>query len=167
MKSCSEISAGPLVSKTIERVANIQPRAVRETSSPLPTYLDTYAREERGRLRVQVPSSSLHPPGPQDPKSSQLRGLAGGKSFYISQKFKFKMDSAKASQLNKSLSGIKTQCLVTKSCPTLCNPMDCSLPGLSVHGILQARIQKWVDISFCRESSPPRDRTHVSCTPYH
>ena len=33
--------------------------------------------------------------------------------------------------------------LITKSCPTLCNPVDCSLPGSSVHGILQARILEW------------------------
>ena len=37
---------------------------------------------------------------------------------------------------------------VAKSCLTLCNPMDCNLPGSSVHGILQARIQEWVVISF-------------------
>ena len=41
--------------------------------------------------------------------------------------------------------------------------MDCSLPGSSVHGILQARILEWVAISFCRRSSQPRDRTQVSC----
>ena len=35
-----------------------------------------------------------------------------------------------------------------QSCPTLCDPMDCSLPGFSVHGILQARTLKWVAISF-------------------
>ena len=39
--------------------------------------------------------------------------------------------------------------LVTQSCPTLCNPMDCSPPGSSVHGILQARILEWAAISFC------------------
>ena len=37
---------------------------------------------------------------------------------------------------------------VAQSCPTLCDPVDCSLPGSSVHGILQARILKWVTISF-------------------
>ena len=54
---------------------------------------------------------------------------------------------------------------VTHSCPTLCNPMDCSLPGSSLHGILQARVLKWVAISFSRGSSGPRDRTRVSCIP--
>ena len=43
-------------------------------------------------------------------------------------------------------------CLVTQSCPTLCNSMDCSPPGSSVHGILQARILEWVATSFSRES---------------
>ena len=51
-----------------------------------------------------------------------------------------------------------------QSCPTLCDPMDCSPPGSSVHGILQARIVDWVTISFSRGSSQPRDQTQVSCT---
>ena len=51
---------------------------------------------------------------------------------------------------------------VTQSCPTLCDPVDCSLPGSLVHGILQARILQWVAISFSRGSSWPRDRTWVS-----
>ena len=45
------------------------------------------------------------------------------------------------------------------SCPTLCDSMDCSLQGSSVHGILQARILKWVAISSSKGSSWPRDRT--------
>ena len=52
--------------------------------------------------------------------------------------------------------------LVAKSCPTLCDPMDCSLPGSSVHGISQARILEWVAISFCQGSSWPRNQTQVS-----
>ena len=52
--------------------------------------------------------------------------------------------------------------LVAQSCLTLCNPMDHSLPGPSVHGILQARMLEWVAISFSRRSSWPRDRTWVS-----
>ena len=51
---------------------------------------------------------------------------------------------------------------VAQSCLTLCDPVDCSPPGFSVHGILQARILKWVTISFSRGSSQPRDRTQVS-----
>ena len=48
---------------------------------------------------------------------------------------------------------------VTQSCPTLCNPMDYSLPGSSVHGIFQARVLEWVAISFSRWSSQPRHWT--------
>ena len=50
-------------------------------------------------------------------------------------------------------------CLVTQSCLTLCNPMDCSPPGSSVHGILQARILEWVAIPFSRGSSQRRNWT--------
>ena len=46
---------------------------------------------------------------------------------------------------------------VIQSCPTLCHPMDCSIPACSVHGILQARILEWVAISFSRGSSWPRN----------
>ena len=53
---------------------------------------------------------------------------------------------------------------VTQSCPALCDPMDCSPPGYSVHGILQARILERITILFSRGSSPPRDRTWVSRT---
>ena len=51
---------------------------------------------------------------------------------------------------------------VNQSCPTLCTPVDCSLLGCSVHGILQARVLEWIAISFSRGSSRPRDRTWVS-----
>ena len=51
---------------------------------------------------------------------------------------------------------------IAQSCPTLCDRMDCSLPGSSVHGIFQARILEWVAISFSRGSSRLRDRTQVS-----
>ena len=48
---------------------------------------------------------------------------------------------------------------VAQSCLTLCDPVDCSLPGSSVHGIFQARILEWVAISFSRGPSWPRDQT--------
>ena len=51
---------------------------------------------------------------------------------------------------------------VAQSCPTLCNPMDCSLPGSLIRGIFQARVLEWVAISLSRGSSQPRDRTQVS-----
>ena len=53
--------------------------------------------------------------------------------------------------------------LVAQSCPTLCDPMDCSPPGSAVHGISQARIVEWVAIPFSRGYSQSRDQTHVSC----
>ena len=53
--------------------------------------------------------------------------------------------------------------LVIQSCLSVCDPMGCSLPGSSVHGILQARILVWVAIPFSRESSQPRVQTQVSC----
>ena len=53
--------------------------------------------------------------------------------------------------------------LVPKSSLTLCNPMDCGLPGSSVQGISQARMLEWVAISFSRGSSQSRDWIHVAC----
>ena len=53
--------------------------------------------------------------------------------------------------------------LVTQSCPALCDAMDCSPPGSSVHRIFQARILEWVAISSSMGSSQPRNRTWVSC----
>ena len=53
--------------------------------------------------------------------------------------------------------------LVTQACPTLCNPTDCSPPGFSAHGILQARILEWIAIPFSRGTSQPRDWALVSC----
>ena len=54
-------------------------------------------------------------------------------------------------------------CLVTQLCLTVCNPLDYSLPGFSVHGIFQARILEWVATSFSRGSSQSKDRTCISC----
>ena len=54
--------------------------------------------------------------------------------------------------------------LVSSVCLTLCDPVYCSPPGSSVHGILQARILEWVAVCFSRGSSQPRDQTCVSCT---
>ena len=54
--------------------------------------------------------------------------------------------------------------LVAQLYSTLCNPMDCGLPGSSVHGILQTRILEWLAIPFSRGSSWPRNWTQVSCT---
>ena len=53
-------------------------------------------------------------------------------------------------------------CMSAQSCLTLCDPMDCSPPTSSVHGIFQARIIEWVAISYSRGSSWSRDQTHIS-----
>ena len=58
---------------------------------------------------------------------------------------------------------VKVEVLIAQLCLTLCDPMDCSLLGSSVHGILQARILEWVAIPFSRGSSQPKDWTQVSC----
>ena len=60
---------------------------------------------------------------------------------------------------------LKINCVRAKSlrsCQTLWDPVDCSLPGSSVHAILQIRILHWVAMPSFRGSSRPRDRTHVS-----
>ena len=54
-------------------------------------------------------------------------------------------------------------CSVTQLCLTACDPMDCSPPGSSVHGIFQARILEWAAISYSRVSSWPKNQTCVSC----
>ena len=56
-----------------------------------------------------------------------------------------------------------SEVLITQSCLILCEPMDCSPPGSSVHGNLQARILASAAFSFSRRSSRPRDRACVSC----
>ena len=58
---------------------------------------------------------------------------------------------------NNSRKNKENESEVNQSCPTLCDPMDCSPPGSSIHGIFQARILEWVAILFSRGSSQPRD----------
>ena len=58
-------------------------------------------------------------------------------------------------------------CLVAQSCPTLCDPMNCSPPGSSVHRILQARRLEWGAIPFSRGSSQPRNQTLISLCVLH
>ena len=59
--------------------------------------------------------------------------------------------------------GIPCVCAQLLSCPTLCGPMDCSLPDSSVHGIFQAGILEWVAISYCRGPSQLGGGTPISC----
>ena len=60
------------------------------------------------------------------------------------------------------LEKVEVKVLVPQSSPTLCDPVDYSLPGSSFHGILQTRILEWVAFLFSGESSGPRDQTWVS-----
>ena len=68
------------------------------------------------------------------------------------------LDPTRSMTVKMKLSENKSHSVMSDSC----NPMDCSPPGSSVHGILQARILEWVAISFSRRSSQPKDRTRVS-----
>ena len=65
---------------------------------------------------------------------------------------------------HQHFSNLKVKVSVVQSCLTLCDPMDCTLPGSWVHEILQARILEWVAIPFSRGSPQPRDQTQVSHT---
>ena len=64
--------------------------------------------------------------------------------------------------INTYISFIYMWSEVAQSCSTLCDPMDCSLSGFSIHGIFQARVLKWIAIYFSRGPSQPRNRTRVS-----
>ena len=65
--------------------------------------------------------------------------------------------------IRKAKGIVKVKVLVAQLCLTLCDPMNYSLPGSSVHGNLQARILEWIAIPFSRGSSRPRNHTLVSC----
>ena len=96
---------------------------------------------------LQFPSPGDRPdPGTEPPSPA----LAGG--FFT------------AEPPGKPFTMYESESEVTQSCPTLWDPMGCSLPGSSVHGIFQARVLEWVAISFSKGSSQPRDRTQVSRT---
>ena len=109
-----------------------------------------------------------------------MRKLRGRKKFQLNQSFSlhlglqfFPQEEVAISQLYKNLllAGLRISgplwasaaLLSARLCSILCSPMDCSPPGSSTYGISQARILEWVAISASRESSQPRDRTHVSC----
>ena len=80
----------------------------------------------------------------------------GAKCIYMFPSIKKRPDPLVFPKLwNFYILGLKVK--FTQSCPTLWDPIDCSLPGSSVHGILQARILEWVAIPFFRGSSQLRD----------
>ena len=90
---------------------------------------------------------------------SWLAGLAGSSPKVIF----FEFLSTYINMTFSSNPRVSVCCLVAKSFPNLCDPMDSSTPGSSVHEISQARILEWVAISFSRGSSWPRDRTCIPC----
>ena len=101
------------------------------------------------------------------PFSSCPQPLPASESFPMSQLFAAGGQSTGVSALASFLpentqDWSPLECTVPRSCPTLCNPTDCSLLGSSVHVILQARILEWIAISSSRGSSWPRDWTHLS-----
>ena len=104
-----------------------------------------------GELRSHMPHS---------PKKSQLRK----NSLILSHNIILKLLSLQESNFLKFVS-MSVCILATKSqsCSDSCDPMDCSPPGSSVHGIFQARILEWVGMLSSRGSSQLRDPTHVSC----
>ena len=128
-------------------------RAVAEQSPVLQVAGRDKGTSESYHLRASL---WLLPPWLQEEEArtmSQGKGL----NFQVSRK-------------SGSLYGIKIKgsekgccCLITQLCPTLCDPIDCSLPGSSDHGIFQARILKQIAIFYSRGSSWPRDCIHVSC----
>ena len=84
-----------------------------------------------------------------------------GQFWFQSQRKAMPKNAQTTAQLHSSHMLVKWS-EVARSCSTLYDPVDCSLPGSSLHGILQARTLEWVTISFSRGSSQLRDQTPVS-----
>ena len=80
---------------------------------------------------------------------------------YITVQLELFLWPGRPAGLNKSREAY-SESEVAQLCPTLCDPMDCSLPGSSIHGIFQAIVLEWIAISFSRGSSWPRNPTWVS-----
>ena len=92
--------------------------------------------------------------------SNQLqRNYKGLKSLYWGKLWTIRYKKTK----NPIASSEVVAVLVSQSCLTLCDPVDCSPPGSSAHGILQARVLEWVAMPSSRRCSQPRDQTRVSC----
>ena len=107
-------------------------------------------------------SSDLEPPHPLTKPQTQ----SSSQSSNLNQKFRFTLQQCSPLLLaHPTLTQLFFHvCVysVAQTCPTLCDPMDCSLPSSSVRGLFQARILEWVAIPSSRGSSQPRDQTQVS-----
>ena len=141
-------------------------KAPREDSSPLPWGGGGHNTSCSIRRRVTVGAGGgsvfrvckVHPGSQHLVIWGGVPGkAASGQSLQPSQKF------CEFSNPDSYFTSTSTPCccLFAQSCPTLCDSMDYSLLGSSVHGISQARILEWVAIPFSRGSSQPRDRTLV------
>ena len=83
--------------------------------------------------------------------------------WFLSQQSFFSIGPSLKGSLDGQFGEFKGMLMLSHfSCPTLHDPMDYSLPGSSVHGILQARTLEWVAMPSSRGSSCPRDQTHIS-----
>ena len=76
--------------------------------------------------------------------------------------FNWRITALQTFVLCQTSTWINRESEVAQSYPTLCHPMDCSLPGFSIHGIFQAKVPEWVAFSFSKGSSRPRDQTQIS-----
>ena len=132
-------------------------------------YFDNLRRLRKNSFLWRPPSPSTSPPS-----TLHIHNLGQEKDATQNPKFHpiESTSSGKGRNMNRWLTRLplysKINCLkgkgvVAQLCLTLCDPMDCSPLGYSVHGIIQARILEWVAIPFSRRSSQPRDRTQVSC----
>ena len=125
------------------------PRALRNLHSSGPEKKRQELREFEFEYHGYFPL--LHPQAGKFWEYKEMRSRFWTKCWWMSYRFNISCMYAESRQ----------------SCLTLWDPTDCSPPGSSVHGILQARILEWVAISSYRGSAPPRDQTHisyVSCT---
>ena len=122
-------------------------------------------RDEWGYL----PTDSVKERSCSLPKITQLVSVRGKKETYISRIPPQSLSSSHCTLCLSPYENVNSwtptvKVLVVQSCSNLCDPMDCSPLGSTVHGILQARILAWVAISSSSGSSQPRDWTWVSRT---
>ena len=132
-----------------------------------------WCRDKGSSCRVAIESRCYDPIGPEAGISRFITQPRAESKINCTMRDEFSVstdanttchkDSTLAHQGLEKVTGIVVVVLVTQSCLTLCNPTDCSPPGSSVRGILQARILEWIAIPFSRGSSRPRYQTWVFC----
>ena len=171
-----------IIKKEISKSCNITAQTVKRLSTMWETRVWSLGWEDPLEKEMAIYSSTIawKIPWTEEPGRLQSMGLqrvghdrATLLSLFKKQQLEPDMEQQTGSKLRKEfvedvychpayLTYIHSESEVAQSCPTLCEPMDCSLPGSSVHGIFQAIVLEWIAISFSRGSSWPRDRTQVS-----